>query len=54
MSWARLEMAARAALERYRRATPMPVEEVLDAFPDETLRRLFRQGIALAEGEQPS
>jgi len=46
--------AARAALERYRRATPMPVEEVLDAFPDETLRRLFRQGIALAEGEQPS
>ena len=41
--------AAQAALERYRHATPMPIAELPTSFPDETLRRLFQQGIALAE-----
>lgn len=46
--------AAQAALERYRHTTPMPIAEVPTSFPDETLRRLFQQGIALAERAAPS
>ena len=44
--------AARAALQRYRLTTNLPIAAIADAFPDQTMRRLFHQGIALAEGER--
>jgi len=45
--------AARASLERYRRATPIPIEHLTNSFPDQTLRRRLQQGIALAAAEAP-
>jgi TolB-like protein/tetratricopeptide (TPR) repeat protein len=42
--------AAKEALEDYRRTTLRPITELASSFPDQTLRRLFKEGIDLAEG----
>ena len=44
---------AKEALEHYRRTTMLPIAELSALFPDPTLRRLFKEGIDLAEGAAP-
>jgi Flp pilus assembly protein TadD len=43
--------AAREALTRYRSTTPLPIADLANSFPNLDFRRLYQEGIALAEGQ---